>query len=1161
MGQSQRRFRGIPAIGRKATGQNRLGRRARFEQLEARQMLAAQPLLSEFVASNDSTINDGFGDDSDWLEIRNAGDAAIDLQGYHLTDNASNTTKWMFTESTVLDPGEYLVVFASSEDTIDPLGYWHTNFKLSASGEYLGLADPAGTIISEFDAGGTDFPPQLTDVSYGTAGASEQSLFTEADDVVFRVPRNNALGTVWTTIGFDTVNNGFVTSPGGVGYENDPGALINYNSEINSNVPSGTTTAYIRHEFNLASASAVTDLTLSLKYDDGFVAYLNGTLLFSDNAPATLAYNSTATGGRSDGQVLAAVDFSLNDHLALLEDGDNVLAIHALNLPSSSDMLLRASLTAQVETGGASTIGYLASATPGGPNTERIDLGPIIREVDFSPELVAANAPIIVTAEVSSSVQTLNASSVRLHYRRMFGAETTLVMTDDGLGADSEAGDGVFSAQIPGITDVGEMIRWHITAEDTEGTVSRAPRFADPLDSAEYFGAVVLDPNASSDLPVMYWFVENEAAAATRTGTRASLYYLGDFYDNIQVDLHGQSTAGADFPKKSFDFDSNKGEKFKIAEGLERHSDFNLLTNYADQSKLRNTVAYAAFAEAGAAHHLAYPVAVHRNGEFYALYDFVEDGDAEYLERIGLDPDGALYKVNNNLENNNSANFDVDKKTRKYEDRSDLEELVQADDLTGLTATRWDYDNLDIPTWVNYLAMQSVVANGDFGHKNQYFYRDSNNTLLWQVLPWDLDLSFGHQWIASTSPPYFDNRLFTQSSLFNGFNDIVQRLYQEPNFREMYFRRLRTLSDQILGTPGTPVSESWAYQQFELWDNVTADEAIQNTAEWGIHPNFTRTPAQAVDQIQNDYISARRNYITSRSGIPSAQNATLNVTIDPLQVTPGEGVAAEHYFVLRNNENTAADISGWTIEGAVNHMFKPGTIIPAGDQLYVVADVQGFQNRSTGPRGGLALMTQGNYDGALSRFGGTLTLSNADQTPISQLTYEGTTLPGDYNADGTVDGADYTVWRAALGSTTDLAADGNGNNVVDEADYKLWRSNYGATAAASSLAVPPNSTVTSFVVTAEPATVVAATRSTESPFDVLSRMITPRGERVMLATSPMAAKNRLYEEALLLVATATEAPALPLATDNDEAAASLTGELEAEEADEFFAELAEELVG
>jgi hypothetical protein len=60
-------------------------------------------------------------------------------------------------------------------------------------------------------------------------------------------------------------------------------------------------------------------------------------------------------------------------------------------------------------------------------------------------------------------------------------------------------------------------------------------------------------------------------------------------------------------------------------------------------------------------------------------------------------------------------------------------------------------------------------------------------------------------------------------------------------------------------------------------------------------------------------------------------------------------------------------------------------------------------------------------------------------------------LPGDYNPDGTVDAADYTVWRNALGQTgSGLAADGDLSGVVDRGDFIVWKTNFSATASSGS---------------------------------------------------------------------------------------------------------------
>jgi hypothetical protein len=78
-------------------------------------------------------------------------------------------------------------------------------------------------------------------------------------------------------------------------------------------------------------------------------------------------------------------------------------------------------------------------------------------------------------------------------------------------------------------------------------------------------------------------------------------------------------------------------------------------------------------------------------------------------------------------------------------------------------------------------------------------------------------------------------------------------------------------------------------------------------------------------------------------------------------------------------------------------------------------------------------------------------------------------VPGDYNHDGIVNAADYTVWRDTLNSTTNLAADGSGNGIIDQADYTFWKSRVGATIGAGAgggAAVPEPATQSLLIVAA-----------------------------------------------------------------------------------------------
>ncbi len=169
-------------------------------------MLNAGPVvISEFMAVNDSTVLDADGDDSDWIEIHNPTTATVSLNGWYLTDDDAELTKWQFPDVS-LAPDEYRIVFASGKNRTDLTGpgpaQLHTNFQLDGDGEYLALVrDDGATVAWQF---APEFPEQFADVSYGLMQGPSSSVL-EGADLKYLVPTaaEELLGTTWTELAFD----------------------------------------------------------------------------------------------------------------------------------------------------------------------------------------------------------------------------------------------------------------------------------------------------------------------------------------------------------------------------------------------------------------------------------------------------------------------------------------------------------------------------------------------------------------------------------------------------------------------------------------------------------------------------------------------------------------------------------------------------------------------------------------------------------------------------------------------------------------------------------------------------------------------------------------------------------------------------------------------
>ncbi|GEM_PF-1204594 len=142
---------------------------------------------------------------------------------------------------------------------------------------------------------------------------------------------------------------------GGVGYDESPDfrPYISYDVSwlMNGDIePGANTTCYIRIPFSVSpeDVGAFSALSLSVRFDDAFVAYLNGTeIARSENAPAVPAWDSAAE--QTLAEFSAFVAYDVSEFVAELRPGRNILAVHGMNyLPASSDLLISAKMEAFV---------------------------------------------------------------------------------------------------------------------------------------------------------------------------------------------------------------------------------------------------------------------------------------------------------------------------------------------------------------------------------------------------------------------------------------------------------------------------------------------------------------------------------------------------------------------------------------------------------------------------------------------------------------------------------------------------------------------------------------------------------------------------------------------------------------------------------------------
>jgi filamentous hemagglutinin family protein len=115
-------------------------------------------VINEIMASNFSEVADQDGEFDDAVELYNGGSTAVNLAGFHLSDDEYTLNKWTF-PNTFIQPNDYLIIWCDTAGGTQ--SGLHTTYRLSADQEEVYLTDPSGVVL---DA--VHYVNMPTDVAY-----------------------------------------------------------------------------------------------------------------------------------------------------------------------------------------------------------------------------------------------------------------------------------------------------------------------------------------------------------------------------------------------------------------------------------------------------------------------------------------------------------------------------------------------------------------------------------------------------------------------------------------------------------------------------------------------------------------------------------------------------------------------------------------------------------------------------------------------------------------------------------------------------------------------------------------------------------------------------------------------------------------------------------
>ena len=305
-------------------------------------VVVAAPVVVNEVVTDNKSVRDDLGGYADWLELYNPTDETVYLGGYGVSDDWTEPMKHVLDASVSIPAGGYLVLWATGTADGGPL---HLPFRLSSSGESVGLFDPDGAAVDW-----AVIPPLLDDTAYaripdggpdwqvlaiGTPGAPNEVLVLETALVArsgeaWRYWDGDSIPAGWAEVGFD--DSGWSSGASPLGYGDSLSTTIGYGASSSSKHPA----AWFRRTVSVEDVSRVRSVRLELRCDDGAVVYLNGAEVHRRNMPSgTITEDTLASVTVSGTDETAFFEVALD--VGVLVSGENTLAVevHQADLASS----------------------------------------------------------------------------------------------------------------------------------------------------------------------------------------------------------------------------------------------------------------------------------------------------------------------------------------------------------------------------------------------------------------------------------------------------------------------------------------------------------------------------------------------------------------------------------------------------------------------------------------------------------------------------------------------------------------------------------------------------------------------------------------------------------------------------------------------------------